>query len=291
MEILLLGIYSFFVWLIFIKFKWLPWTTPWKVAVAIFPIVALAAHDAPPEHLRADDERRPGGEVHRADRVAGARPRHRGGGREQPAGEEGRRAVPHRPDAVPERGATRSRRGSMPMRPSVGADRQKLLEVQARLADAAVRRAAVEGAVERGDRTGDVAHRLARTGAQARPAEHRARRRRRRQPVRSRAGRDERPRADRPDRRRARRRTGDPREAARPFQGRLVDRRPGQGADRDAPRRSSRSRRRRSRRRAPSSRTRAGISCRRPSSRRATARWSTSCCAPATSSPGCRSTR
>jgi multidrug resistance efflux pump len=43
MEILLLGIYSFFVWLIFIKLKWLPWTTPWKVAVAIFPIVAIAA--------------------------------------------------------------------------------------------------------------------------------------------------------------------------------------------------------------------------------------------------------
>ena len=43
MEILLLGIYCFFVWLIFIKLKLLPWTTPWKVAVAIFPIVAMAA--------------------------------------------------------------------------------------------------------------------------------------------------------------------------------------------------------------------------------------------------------
>jgi multidrug resistance efflux pump len=43
MEILLLGIYSFFVWLIFIKLKLLPWTTPWKVAVAIFPVVCLAA--------------------------------------------------------------------------------------------------------------------------------------------------------------------------------------------------------------------------------------------------------
>src|SRR5215510_10480627 len=42
MEILLLGIYSFFVWLIFIKFKWLPSTTPWKVAVVIFPVVAIA---------------------------------------------------------------------------------------------------------------------------------------------------------------------------------------------------------------------------------------------------------
>src|SRR5688572_25122922 len=43
MEILLLGIYCVFVWLIFIKFKLLPWTTPWKVAVAIFPVVVLAA--------------------------------------------------------------------------------------------------------------------------------------------------------------------------------------------------------------------------------------------------------
>ena len=41
MEILLLGIYSFFVWLIFIKYKLLPWTTPWKVGVAIFPVVMI----------------------------------------------------------------------------------------------------------------------------------------------------------------------------------------------------------------------------------------------------------
>jgi multidrug resistance efflux pump len=43
MEIILLGIYCFFVWLIFIKFKLLPWTTPWKVTVAIIPVVALTA--------------------------------------------------------------------------------------------------------------------------------------------------------------------------------------------------------------------------------------------------------
>src|SRR3954469_10674439 len=41
MEVLLLGVYSFFVWLIFIKLKLLPWTTPWKVAVAIFPLVVI----------------------------------------------------------------------------------------------------------------------------------------------------------------------------------------------------------------------------------------------------------
>jgi multidrug resistance efflux pump len=43
MELILLGIYAFFVWLIFIKFKLLPWNTPWKVAVAIFPVIAIAA--------------------------------------------------------------------------------------------------------------------------------------------------------------------------------------------------------------------------------------------------------
>ena len=43
MEAILLGIYAFLVWLIFIKFKLLPWTTPWKVGVVILPVVALAA--------------------------------------------------------------------------------------------------------------------------------------------------------------------------------------------------------------------------------------------------------
>jgi multidrug resistance efflux pump len=42
MEAILLGIYSFFVWLIFIKFKWLPWNTSTQVTVAIIPIVGLA---------------------------------------------------------------------------------------------------------------------------------------------------------------------------------------------------------------------------------------------------------
>jgi multidrug resistance efflux pump len=41
MEALLLAIYSFFVWLIFIKFKWLPWNTVSQVTVVIIPIVAL----------------------------------------------------------------------------------------------------------------------------------------------------------------------------------------------------------------------------------------------------------
>ena len=43
MEALLIGIYSFFVWLIFIKLKWLPWNTVSQVTVVIIPIVALTA--------------------------------------------------------------------------------------------------------------------------------------------------------------------------------------------------------------------------------------------------------
>jgi multidrug resistance efflux pump len=42
MEALLLGIYSFFVWLIFVKLKWLPWNTKTQVTVAIIPIIGLA---------------------------------------------------------------------------------------------------------------------------------------------------------------------------------------------------------------------------------------------------------
>src|SRR5213075_1201228 len=43
MEVLLLGIYSFFVWLIFIKLKWLPWNIGSQVTVVIIPVVGLAA--------------------------------------------------------------------------------------------------------------------------------------------------------------------------------------------------------------------------------------------------------
>jgi multidrug resistance efflux pump len=41
MEIILLGIYSFFVWLIFFKFKWLPWNFVSQVIVITIPIVGL----------------------------------------------------------------------------------------------------------------------------------------------------------------------------------------------------------------------------------------------------------
>ena len=43
MEALLLAIYAFFVWLIFIKFKWLPWNITSQVIVVIIPVVALTA--------------------------------------------------------------------------------------------------------------------------------------------------------------------------------------------------------------------------------------------------------
>ena len=43
MELILLGIYSAFVWLIFIKLKWLPWNTVSQVIVVIIPIVGLTA--------------------------------------------------------------------------------------------------------------------------------------------------------------------------------------------------------------------------------------------------------
>ena len=43
MEVLILGIYSFFVWLIFIKLKWLPWNTGTQVTVVIIPVVGLSA--------------------------------------------------------------------------------------------------------------------------------------------------------------------------------------------------------------------------------------------------------
>lgn len=41
MEALLLAIYGFFVWLVFFKFKWLPWNTVSQVIVITIPIVSL----------------------------------------------------------------------------------------------------------------------------------------------------------------------------------------------------------------------------------------------------------
>src|SRR3982751_5784272 len=43
MEVILLGIYGFFVWLIFFKFKWLPWNFTSQFIVITLPIVAMMA--------------------------------------------------------------------------------------------------------------------------------------------------------------------------------------------------------------------------------------------------------
>ncbi len=43
MELLLLGIYSAIVWLIFFKFKWLPWNTVSQVIVITIPVIGIAA--------------------------------------------------------------------------------------------------------------------------------------------------------------------------------------------------------------------------------------------------------
>ena len=136
MEILLLGIYAFFVWLIFIKFKLLPWTTPWKVGVAIFPVVMIAALMLLLNIFAPDDRRRPGRQVRGAGRVAGPGAGHRGSGREQPAREEGRRAVPDRSDPVPERGQARWRHGSRPRKRRSAPIRHGCAETEARLPDA-----------------------------------------------------------------------------------------------------------------------------------------------------------
>ena len=42
MEIILLGIYSFFAWLVFFKFKWLPWNITTQVITVTIPIVGIA---------------------------------------------------------------------------------------------------------------------------------------------------------------------------------------------------------------------------------------------------------
>lgn len=43
MELILLGIYSIFVWLIFFKFKWLPWNIYTQVTVFMLPVIFLTA--------------------------------------------------------------------------------------------------------------------------------------------------------------------------------------------------------------------------------------------------------
>ena len=105
MEILLLGIYSFFVWLIFIKFKWLPWNITTQVIAATIPIVGITALIlflnifAPSSaDVRVINYVVP---INPARRGQGDR----GAGRTEHSGQERRRAVPARPDAVRDPGA------------------------------------------------------------------------------------------------------------------------------------------------------------------------------------------
>jgi multidrug resistance efflux pump len=43
MDVLILATYAFLVWLVYFKFKWLPWTTPHKVTVFTIPVVGMTA--------------------------------------------------------------------------------------------------------------------------------------------------------------------------------------------------------------------------------------------------------
>ena len=81
MDILLLGIYSFFVWLIFIKFKWLPWNITSQVIVVTIPIIALTVMILTLERRRAVVGKASRVQVHDSDRVASQGPRARSAGR------------------------------------------------------------------------------------------------------------------------------------------------------------------------------------------------------------------
>ena len=128
MEALLLGIYAFFVWFIFIKMKWLPWTTAWKVTVVIIPIVALTVMILTLNVVAPSttDVRVLKYVVQVIPQVQGSR--HRGAGGAQPPREEGRAPVPHRPDAVRER--------SQRAKAKLAADEARLASAIAGLVDA-----------------------------------------------------------------------------------------------------------------------------------------------------------
>ena len=163
----------------------------------------------------------------------------------------------------------RSKRNWCRMRRRSAPNGRRLGEVQTRLPDAQAGRAPAERATQPGHQPDRDAAGLPRTGAQARGPEYRARRRRRRQPVRPRTGADQRHRADVADRRRAERRAG---RSGRSCRAASRATSPRWRVSRRRSRRRTRrfaSRRRKWNRRAPSWRTRVGISIRR--------RWSRPC--------------
>ena len=216
MEIILLGIYAFFVWLIFIKLKLLPWTTPWKVGVAIFPVVAIATL-----LLLLNIFAPTTSDVRVVKYVVPIVSQVRGRVIEVPV--ENNRPVKKgdvlfRIDPTPYQNEVHSLEAKLASdEAKVGADRQRLAEAQAKLADAQSSERAAGRAAEAGDRPGRRRSTASlEPGAEAGRAEHRARRRRRRQPLRSRTVADQRQRADRADRRRARGRAAGARKTRRP---------------------------------------------------------------------------
>ena len=259
MEVLLLGIYCFFVWLIFIKFKLLPWTTPWKVAVAIIPVVALATM-----MLLLNIFAPTTSDVRVVKYVVPIVSQVRGRVIEVPV--ENNRPVKKgdvlfRIDPTPYESEVRSLEAQLVSdEAKVGAEQARLSEV----ADAPARRGvgrARSCSEQLNQATSQIglAAGVARTGEETRGAEHGAHRRRRRESLRSGAGADQRHRAHRADRRGARGRAAGEGKAVRPGQGGPRASGGRQGADRHGSGAGAGRRRRRSTRRAPSSRTPAGI--------------------------------
>ena len=85
MDIILLLIYAFFVWLIFIKFKWLPWNITSQVIVVTIPIIALTILVLMLNIGAPSSARRAGDQLLGADRAARHRARDRSAGGAQPA--------------------------------------------------------------------------------------------------------------------------------------------------------------------------------------------------------------
>ena len=153
MELILLGIYAAIVWFIFIKMKWLPWNMVTQVIVVIIPIVALTALILALNVVAPStaDVRVIKYVINIVPQVRGRV--HRGAGRAEPAGEEGRRAVPDRPHALPAARSTRSKRSSPTRsrlegarRAAAGAASGKVAEARSAIEQAEARVREVSGA-------------------------------------------------------------------------------------------------------------------------------------------------
>ena len=232
MEVLLLGIYSFFVWLIFIKLKLLPWTTPWKVAVVIFPVVCIAIM-----LLLLNIFAPTTTDVRVVKYVVPVVSQVRGRVIEVPV--ENNRPVKKgdvlfKIDPTPYQNEVHSLEARLLAdEAKVGADLTRLAEVRRRSStDAQSTEPQLQEQLNQATAQVAVAERVDRAGADARRPEHEARRGRRRQPFRSRAVADHAQRAQRAARGGARRRTAGPRKTRQPRRRRSGVGRAGEGADR-----------------------------------------------------------